>query len=516
MVKFADWDDAKVWLEGQPKEKQAVFILRSAMRSFPQVVLEKGETNGSAVLWTLRGLLTLVAATDDPSLLEDEGRRNQVTGLTAAASARVENRDSSMFAAGLANLAAALHGHDWPNQDQIRTYAVGHTARVYTTREASSWMLRGWPEDATKLDSGLTPKELAGDPISAGPLPPEVEDAYVRLRAFWRQNPAVWRFWQQWYAATLGGVVADAALVGAIASIPNSVWAEGPDRVAQEIAQIEAEVLSRKLPLAETIRFNEESATFFVEPVEVANPRLLAATLAQVSDALDDVLERPSNGLDERSREIKELRRALGRDANDPQQIEIKFTSVHRRLIAQMSAEVAELPPSEENIALADAVLEAAQWIRANYPEIDANRRMLNAQAKKELPPDDRQAAQAAVPVLEAISEGVLAEDWGLDAALIASAPLGHHAAQVSSYQDRPSPYSHAPDEWRRVLENDAEARFYGRVARVYLTLRKLSADQTHKLYDSAAFKLVGLVGGSVSLLELLRKLIEAGLNLFR
>ena len=211
----------------------------------------------------------------------------------------------------------------------------------------------------------------------------------------------------------LNGTPLDWALQEAVALIPDEIWKAGPERVAEEIARIEAEFLARKLPLAEEIRFNPETGRFRVDPVAPKKPALLAATLRQVADALEDVLAAPSNGLHERSREVRVLRRVLARYGNDPQRIEMDFTSVHGGLVRQVASE--ELPDSEENKALIEALATCTRGIRGTDPEIAENRRILNEQAFAELPTEVKANLAVVEPALVVISEEVLAEDFATD-----------------------------------------------------------------------------------------------------
>lgn len=198
-----------------------------------------------------------------------------------------------------------------------------------------------------------------------------------------------------------------------VALIPNEIWEAGPDAVAAEIARIEAEFLSDALPQAGGILFDTEAALFRKVTKEIERPSLLGATLAQVKGALEDVLADPSNGLHDRSREVQVLKRMLDRFGNDPQRIEMDCTSVYGSMTRQLASE--ELPPSEQNLALRDAVNQTAEGIRATDTEIAENRRILSEIRLRQMGEEGIAALDDALPVLEAVSDDELGEEFRED-----------------------------------------------------------------------------------------------------
>ena len=123
-----------------------------------------------------------------------------------------------------------------------------------------------------------------------------------------------------------------------------------PKPIGGETLTAQAEALSDKTPLAEELVQDPETGSFSVRFKPIEKPDLLSATLGQVADALEDVLHDPSNGLNQGSLEIRKLRRTLDRYANDPQRVEMDFTTVHQSLTRQVANE--ELPPSETILGL--------------------------------------------------------------------------------------------------------------------------------------------------------------------
>jgi hypothetical protein len=150
-----------------------------------------------------------------------------------------------------------------------------------------------------------------------------------------------------------------------VALIKNEDWKKGPEHIARLIKDIEARFLATSSLWQKTSSSTRRPGCSGPSHAHRRSLNLLAATLEQVGDALDDALANPSNGLTERSRETRVIRRALTRYGNDPQQIEMSMVSVHRSITRQIVEH--ELPPSEENIALQEAVAAARRpgWTRA-------------------------------------------------------------------------------------------------------------------------------------------------------
>ena len=138
----------------------------------------------------------------------------------------------------------------------------------------------------------------------------------------------------------------------------------------------------------------------------------MGALLLRVRDAVDGAVQ-GNNGLNEREREVRVLTRTVERYGNDPQRIEMDFTSVAIGLRRQF--ETQDLPQSEGNLALLDAVEEGVRGIRATHPDVAENRLVLAQQAWREMALADKALLAEAQPILLAISEGALAEDFAAD-----------------------------------------------------------------------------------------------------
>jgi hypothetical protein len=242
----------------------------------------------------------------------------------------------------------------------------------------------------------------------------------------------------------------------------------------------DAEAVSQRLPLAEDLVFNEVSSTFEVFARDVTKPDLLGATLSQISDAIEDVLANPSNGLNEQSLEFRKLRRTIERYSNDPQRIEMDLTSVHASLVRQIA--IGELPPSEENDALVHALREGAQGIRATDQMVAENRRILQQQAQRELTDEDLQTIADAAPALEAISDGRLEAELREDVIYL-----------TQEMRVGPPRLPGVTRDDAIIAAPDEAVRLFGRAARMLITLRKVQG-LIEKAHNSAAFKALNIL----------------------
>lgn len=262
------------------------------------------------------------------------------------------------------------------------------------------------------------------------------------------------------------------------------------DRVSPPVDHIDADAsfVSQRLPLAESLISDPINGTFNVLQKEISREDLFAATLSQVSDALDDCLTGQLNGLTNESLSVKRLRRTLDKYADDPQRVEMDFTAVHRILTVQVGIE--ELPPSDEIDSLISALQEAAQGIRAADQNIAENRILLQEQALREISDDDLKQITDAAPVLESITEGELQGQMQEDILFFSNLKEIRQQVQLPGVTKSDSI---VPDEAVRVL---------GRSARMLIALRK-SPSLLNKLHDSTTFKVAVITATLGTLIQL-------------
>jgi hypothetical protein len=333
---------------------------------------------------------------------------------------------------------------------------------------------------------------LQNDPIwgDAHETAPRANLAWIRHLQPADHGP--FDYWKTWYSGLWSDKPEHGQLATSVALIPDADWDAGPEHLATKIAQIEAELLAEKLPLAETVEINPQTGRFRAVPIAVQNAPLLGAVLGRVSDALDDALQ-GNNGLNERAREVRVITRTVQRYGNDPQRIEMDFTALAVGLRRQF--EVQDLPRSEDNLALLDAVEDSVRAIRATHPEVADNRAILARQSLQELTEAERDTLAAALPVLQDISEGPLPEDFAEDIAEML-------APRLPSVR-RDDPGGSAPPV-------PGEMRVFSRVSKMAML-----ADGIRTIDNSAGYKGVRIATTAASAVGILFALVQIGVRLF-
>lgn len=289
-------------------------------------------------------------------------------------------------------------------------------------------------------------------------------------------------FWKRWIEGFETGRPITWDLQRRIALIDDAIWNDGPQAIAQEIKNVEATFLTEKIPLAERINFDIDSGKFRAIPHEIEKPVLISATLTQVRDALEDVLVMPANGLHENSLESRKLNRTFDRHGNDPQQIEMGFASVLKGLSRQFLND--DLPASEGNLALRDALEEGVRAIHATHPDIAEHRKILNEQVIRDLPDGAKEQLEEALPLLVAISNKDLANDWQ------------HDIPQLINDATLPLPSGAPP-----LPGADETTRIFSRAAKISIWMK--ASEVVHRIDGSAGYKAARIVTTIAALVSL-------------
>ena len=477
-----------------PANQRMKLETRLALRLGPLIIPENGvqEHEGYRQEYEILCLLGFACLLFSQALGADEAKSRIKQLLPAAHKAKV--RENGVFSHGIVEPLLSIGTANYKTKNKnVITNSDNILSALLLTNYISSDDL--WLPDFNPLRASraqpvrdeirhfVNSKRVSSMPIKLG-----IDDnKRWQMFASSTGQSSSWSFWREWYQGFLDGVPMNWELQRRVALIGNAIWEAGPEAVAEEIERIRAEWLAEQLPQAERVEFNPDSGKFFVTPIEVAKPDLLGATLNQVSDALDDAMENPSNGLHDRSREVRVLQRVFTKYGNDPQQIEMSLVGVYGGLTRQILSE--ELPPSEENLALQAAVEEGARAIRATHPEVAENRKILSEQAFRELPEGAVEQLEAALPVLRAISEPDLVDDWEHDIPALINDATG------------PLP-SGAP----ALPGADEATRVFSRAAKIGILIRAKDAIEEHPLYATGAVlltlnELIKLGGSILALL---------------
>jgi len=516
MVKVSDItdrDSLEAWLLDRPEDEKKTFAISIAHRAVMRVLplyWEWMETSKYARKRDLTALPVLRC-----NLISGVARKMPIPEIKTAAFAASGNNDfasasaSASIAVGSASADAAT-----------ATAADGTTAvRFASLATADSTIVTSASADLWKQNQNDCMVLQSGDFLLSTPLWNGDESPFQKEWDVVRQSlpvatsarseetargavPVDWSFWINWYQDALEGrepnweMLEEIAGIGEDHPITEEDWDKGPARVNFLIGEIQAKYLSAYAPLAERVEFNPQSARFHTTPQEPTKPDLLAATLSQVEDAKEDALADVGNGLREDSREVRVLNRTIQRYSNDPQRIEMDFTSVAIGLRRQIE-ETQELPKSEGNLALLEAVEEGARAIRATHPDVAENRMILAGQVLRELPKEDIAVLDEAKEVLVAISEGAMSEDFAEDIPELindALLPLPNGAPPLPGL--------------------DPAVRVFGRVSRMAMMMQK-SGEIVEAIHNSTGYKALGIVARGVKITAYLSFLVSIGLRLF-
>ncbi|WP_157779923.1 hypothetical protein [Celeribacter ethanolicus] len=243
--------------------------------------------------------------------------------------------------------------------------------------------------------------------------------AYLPLTA--SLNAGYWLFWRAFFRALISGEHIDLELWRDIALIEDQFWEVGPKAVAEEIEKIQADLLTKRAPLAEEMIFDQGRRTFTTVPIEIDTPDLFRVSLERSEFAYS--LAIGGNGLSEACYEAKILSHTFKTCRDDPQTVEMNFMQVAGSLKRQV--ECHEYPDSPEITGLADTLFQAALDIRATHPAVKEAREKRAQAALHETTPEQKEALADALPVLKAISDDKLAEEFELDFGQVLNSSAG-------------------------------------------------------------------------------------------
>lgn len=474
----------KDWFSSQDIERKRVFGSRCSLRGLPQTLLGlRTKRDDAAILTEFRRAITLSVSTADERPKEWANAIEVDLVISEVYGSEVAWKDAASATAMYA-AEAAMHaaGTDLTSQAFFAAAAVANAVKSSTMATDLKNALDAYVSaalfDASALDHAESSTALNSVRIWQVTNSTAIPYVYWPLmRDDFLGDDATWGFWKDWYQGLLDGREPDVELWHDIAVVPDGDWNLGPAHIARKIEEIKARHLAAKLPLAETVEFNQQSGKFFFSPLPIANPTLLGAALSQAADALEDALTDARNGLQENSRETRVLRRTFARYGNDPQRIEMDFTTIQAGLVRQIATD--ELPASEENLGLIRALEEGALGIRATHPEVAQNRKLIETQAFAELPQAALDLLSGAMPILVDITEGQGQLDWQQDIPAI-----------VDASKTAPPSYRSLgpPDRNWALAVRDEKVRVIGRAARMYLKIKE-TPELIHEIDKNASYK---------------------------
>lgn|GEM_PF-2512825 len=482
-------EELEEWLSHVGDDIQASLITRKALRSLPFIIgITDNGINDEATLLALRATLLGAVHCTSHDLLVATLHAVHDKAKSFASNVAKENQNA---AAALRNSGDAAYAHTPLFNKEEAFFAIipeSHPEETLRDTQCISQGIENAPFSTTlwATNSPSHSHNLAKD---------KFEHSKDRLAH-------EWSFWIDWYQGFLDGKPLDWELQRRVALIADPIWEEGPEAIAQEIERIKAEWLTEQLPMAETIELNPETAKFRAVPVPVENTPFVSALLDQVEDALEDCLD-GHNGLRADMGDARKIKRVLTKYRNDPQNAELTLTRVATNLRRQIYEEQ-WLPDNTDNSALLSSVEDAVRGIRSNHPDVAQNRQAQAALAVHELPEEGRAILEQAAPILSAVSEGAMADDFAIDIPELindATTPLPSGASPLPGV--------------------DVSTRMFSRVSKMAVltaTYENASAKGA-KIFDSNLVKSIRLAGLAITTLSglsaFLYGLVQIGLRLF-
>ncbi|MEO0700776.1 MAG: hypothetical protein AAFY80_01430 [Pseudomonadota bacterium] len=489
MVEIVDRASARAWLEGKPREVQVAFAARAALRALPGITQHDEGTIEEIVLPLCRAIfISATAAIETTDNLVKAAESAAVRADMAVDIADVEDDVAeeegrpawSASKAAYSAIVSVFSAHSGSRLAYGITESTRTAVRSDVARDLFAAAWRAIDLDADSLGSGDSPNQVFRYALWRDAVLPEgLETGLTALRAFWSRDPSTWDFWARWYEGMLTGNPLPWDLQEVVALIDDEDWEAGPERVAERIREIEARYIANTLK--EEVTFSASGRlTLIATPVNRSG--LLGQLLDTVEDAVDLTLSAPRNELTEESHQIRIIRNALNRYANDAQRLEMDFERAKALQLTDIANEA--LPPSAANNDLAQTLADAAGALRDSDRDIARNRETLNRIRLAQLSDKDGQKIAAVAVEVANASEGTLREDLLEDR---------YRLPGVRRADGVPDPIvpMGAPERNAGLEAADAQLRIASRLTKVWGFLRDKKED-------------IGLAGSIASIIALI------------
>lgn len=226
--------DLRAWLELQTPEMCTLFSTRAAARVFP-LVARSHNSNDRLALATGRALLTSGVAARMPAQKIKEARD---AAFVAAAAKAATSPKASDAAANDCVAGSIAYAADAAYSDHADAAKAADAAA--SGAGGFLQLVEGTPFVEEYADRQFDFQTLLSSPLWPGREEPKwLQLATNERNDFW-ETGASWAFWRRWYHGMLIGQPLDWELQRRVALIENDIWEAGPDKLADEIARIEA------------------------------------------------------------------------------------------------------------------------------------------------------------------------------------------------------------------------------------------------------------------------------------
>jgi outer membrane murein-binding lipoprotein Lpp len=274
-VDFSDIDEAFVWIEKQTPEVCCAISSRAALRVCANISLCKENVILEIALPIMRAILTASICGFDKASSSGWSKLAAATAAHTTGPTGVENIDHAARSARSAAHSAAL-------TVDLTNCAVGSVSRSAESASytATTSAARSTSSTAAFVAASRDSVELNDAMFSTclwqpTELPSGVAENHRRFLKFLRHDLATWRFWHDWYLAMWEGRFTDWDLAVEVAKIPEGVWEEGAEAVADAIREIE-EIRAGDMPRPDNVpELEREKLLKYVERL-LASPEMTA------------------------------------------------------------------------------------------------------------------------------------------------------------------------------------------------------------------------------------------------
>ncbi|MBM1816181.1 hypothetical protein [Pseudosulfitobacter pseudonitzschiae] len=243
---------------------------------------------------------------------------------------------------------------------------------------------------------------------------PDLPQAAIdRLEGFFARDPEIWRFWQDWYTYVLDGTPIDVDQLVAVSLIPDDVWEEGPEAVADAIREIEAHLVIEKFPQIEEI-FESNDGLYDVRGVALNPGQLIDSILERVNFAFDTAIQSNVCDLSEMNLASKALRQAIRVADSDANSFEFYLRTASAKIKSDVAS--GRLADDDETAFLILAIDEAALQLRADHPDVAEAANTRTTQRLREIDDSKRLAVATSIDGLREGTTGRLNQEFGLAA----------------------------------------------------------------------------------------------------
>ncbi|MDX8348177.1 hypothetical protein SLH49_09275 [Cognatiyoonia sp. IB215446] len=228
---FLTEEDRKQWLMRHDRSAHTCFATRSALRTVPRLAASPANISRNAFLTVARAIIVAAVAAKRPSLDLKSFARSATGAVYKLLNDELNHFQYSVYSSEKAvGSVFELDTVDGANS----------AASAYATPSAVSKFDR---YDAKKIEDEKDPAAVFDTFLWPRQEPSDTEEENLRrLKLYWQSEPDVWGFWEGWYVGFLKGVPVDWDVQQEVAQLSDEDWSEGPERIAERIAEIETRV----------------------------------------------------------------------------------------------------------------------------------------------------------------------------------------------------------------------------------------------------------------------------------